>query len=78
MEKWKGGIQRITALQMTKINLMGGSIMILGVIIGLITTFIQEIWWLFIVLIGSLFLTTTTLLGMIQKYNTLKKWNSMN
>jgi len=73
LEKWGRGIRMITPLQMARINLMGSSLVLIGVVIGLITTFLSEIWWLFIILVGSLFLTGTSFLGLIQKYIAIKE-----
>ena len=70
--RWKQGIMAITPLQIAEINIMGGSLVLIGVIIGLITTFIIGMKWLFIVLLGSLFLTGTNMIGIIQRYITLK------
>ena len=49
---------------------------LVGVIIGLISTFMTGVWWLFIVLIGSLFLTTVNLIGTLQRYFALKNLDS--
>ncbi len=72
-ERWKEGIQKITPLQQTKISLQGVLLVLVGVIIGLISTFMTAVWWLFIVLIGSLFLTIVNLIGTLQRYFALKK-----
>ena len=72
-ERWKEGIQKITPLQQTKISLQGVLLVLVGVIIGLISTFMTAVWWLFIVLIGSLFLTSVNLIGTLQRYFALKK-----
>ena len=71
-ERWKEGIQKITPLQQTKISLQGVLLVLVGVIIGLIPTFMTAVWWLFIVLIGSLFLTIVNLIGTLQRYFALK------
>ena len=72
-ERWKEGIQKITPLQQTKISLQGVLLVLVGVIIGLISTFMTAVWWLFIVLIGSLFLTSVNLIGTLQRYFALKQ-----
>ena len=74
--RWKQGIQSITPLQQTKISLQGVVMVLVGVIIGLISTFMTGVWWLFIVLIGSLFLTTVNLIGTLQRYFALKNLDS--
>lgn len=73
--QWKNGIKAITPYQMVKINIMGSIIILLGIIIGLATTFINGIWWLFIILIGSGFLAITGLIATIQKYFVLSQLN---
>ena len=65
----------ITPLQQTKISLIGGCFVLIGVVIGLITTFITKTWWLFIILFGSLFLSGISFIGMIQRYWALDKIN---
>jgi hypothetical protein len=72
-ERFKQGIQDITPYQQTKISMMGSIIVLVGVFAGLYATFINQVWWLFTILIGSLFLTSVTFLGILQKYLALKK-----
>lgn len=71
-EKWKQGIMSVTPLVSTKINIMGGVIVLGGVLTGLVSTFILAAWWLFVILLGSLFLTANSLIGYLQKYYILK------
>jgi len=73
MERWKQGMQSITPYQQAKISLIGIVLIFLGVISGLYITFITKTWWLFLILLGSLFLTSVNALGAIQKYLALKK-----
>jgi len=75
IEKWKIGIQKITPFQMVKINIMGAIIILFGVLAGLCSTFYLKVWWLFTILIGSLFLTSVNLISLIQKYIVLKELN---
>jgi len=76
-QRWKEGIEKITPLQQTRISLMGNFLVIVGVLIGLYTTFKLGVWWLFIVLCGSLLLTSMGLLGILQKYFVLKRLNKL-
>lgn len=76
-KRWKGGIEAITPIQQSKISLMGNVLVLVGVITGLITTSLLRVWWLFIILLGSLLLTSMGFLGTIQKYFALKKINEM-
>jgi len=74
-QRWKMGIQKVTPLQQMKVNLIGNSLVLCGVIVGLITTFILKVWWLFIILSGSLFLSSMGFLSNLQKYWVFKKIN---
>jgi len=71
-QRWKQGIQAVTPLQQTFISLIGNILVLIGVIVGLITTFLLGVWWLFIVLLGSLFLSSMGLLANLQKYIAFK------
>lgn len=73
LRRWKQGIQSITPLQQTKISLIGICMMLFGVIVGLISTFLTKTWWLFIILSGSLILISMNFLANIQKYFAFKK-----
>jgi len=72
-KKWGEGIQKITPLQQSKINLFGNVLVVIGVLIGLYATFTSKTWWLFTVLCGSLMLTSIGLLANYQKYVVLKR-----
>lgn len=76
-ERFKEGVKSITPLQQSKISLMGSVMVIVGVIIGLITTFTLKVWWLFIILCGSMFLTSISFLSLIQKFWAFKRINNM-
>ena len=71
-QRWKQGIQDITLLQQIKINFIGYVFILVGILIGLYSTY-SKTWWLFIILIGSLILTITSFVGNLQKYFILKK-----
>jgi len=77
MTRWKRGIESITPLQQAKVSLIGNIFVIVGVVIGLVTTFIMEVWWLFIILVGSFLLTAMGLISGLQKYFALKRINKM-
>ena len=71
--RWGKGIKAITPLQQTKLNFIGIAMVIIGILIGLYATGLTRTWWLFVILLGSLFLTVVNLIGMIQKYSALKE-----
>jgi hypothetical protein len=70
--KWGEGIQKITPIQQVKIQRNSTILVIIGVIVGLFSTFLTKTWWLFIILIGSFFLTMVNYIGIIQRLKTLK------
>lgn len=72
-ERFKSGVEKITPLQNTKITLWGFGIVEMGLILGIIFNIIASIWWLVIVLCGSLLITTMSILGTYQKYLIQKK-----
>jgi len=72
MKRWLEGIKQITPFQQTKVTLIGSILVLVGVIIGLYSTFILKVWWLFIILLGSFFITSMSLVGTYQKYQALK------
>ena len=77
MQRWKQGIQTVTPFQQVKINIMGSILVLVGVVIGLIIMFTTKTWWLFIILCGSLFLSSTSFIQILQKYFVLSKLNKM-
>lgn len=73
MRRWALGIQGITPLQQAKTSLLGVWIVITGIIWGIVVTWIAEMWWLLIVLVGSLIVTAVQLLSTWQKFKTYKR-----
>lgn len=73
LERWKKGIQKVTPLQQTKISLQGVILVLIGVVVGIVSSFMTGIWWLLIILCGSLFLTVINLIGTLQRYYSLKE-----
>jgi len=71
-KKWGEGIQKITPLQQVKIQRNSTWLVILGVVIGLYSTFVTKVWWLFIILVGSFFLTIVNYIGIAQRLKILK------
>ena len=72
--KWSEGIQKITPLQLTFQQIIGQIIILCGIVVGLITSFIYKQWWIFTILIGSIIVTGTSFIGVLQKYSILKKF----
>ena len=73
--RWKQGIQQITPLQQQRISLIGGFIVICGILIGIVTAILVRVWWLLVILCGSLFLTGMSLVSTLQKYFAFKEIN---
>ena len=73
LARWKKGIQSVTPLQQTKISLQGVVLVLIGVVVGIVSSFMIGIWWLVIILFGSLFLTVINLIGTLQRYYSLKE-----
>ena len=71
-KKWGEGIQKITPLQQVKIQRNSTWLVILGVVIGLYSTFVTKVWWLFIILVGSFFLTIVNYIGIVQRLKILQ------
>lgn len=71
--RWKGGIQKITALQQTKVSLMGQLITLAGIVFGLVVSILARAWWLSVILLGALIVSLVQLLGTYQKYFSLKE-----
>ena len=70
--RWGEGIQKITPLQLTFQQLIGQIIVLIGIIVGLFVTFSYKQWWLFVILVGSLIVAGTSLIGVWQKYRILR------
>lgn len=74
--RWKKGIEGINALQQTKMQLMGIWITITGILSGIVVNALIRMeniwWWVEIILVGSLIVTGAQVLGIYQKYVSLK------
>ena len=70
--KWKSGMQGITPLQMQQSQRWGYLITIAGIIYGIVYSALTKSWWLSIILIGSLIVIATQLIGCWQQIKVLK------
>ena len=75
--RWKEGIQKVSALDKVKMQLIFTFIVLFGIIIGLISVYIAKTWWLLIILIGAFGLNALGLLGTYQQYLAYKKIEDM-
>jgi len=75
-KKWKEGIDGITPLQKIKTQIIATRIQLLGLILGLIVTFIgyKNLWWVGIILIGALINTAVQYLGLSQQKKQLNQF----
>lgn len=69
IQKWKTGIQNITPIQQTNIQIRSNWIILVGISGGIITSLFaaKTLWWLVIILTGALLVTITQQLGAYQK-----------
>jgi len=76
-KRWGKGIEGITPLQQSKTQLFGTWIVISGIIAGIminILTRIKNQWyWITIVLMGSLIISSISMVGIYQKYKIQKR-----
>jgi len=74
MKRWKRGIQSINPLQQTLWQVRSTWIMLIGVVLGIVISFIniKTLWWLLIILIGAFGNTVVQLIAVVQKRNILQ------
>ena len=72
-QRWKKGMEEVTPLQQAQVNQLGYITVLIGIIWGIIFSIRVGQWWLVVVLIGSLIVSSTATLGNWQRKNTLKK-----
>ena len=74
MKRWKSGIQSVTPLQQIKIQVRSTTIMLVGILAGIIVTLfnIKTLWWVLIMLVGVFGVTLVQFLGLIQKKKVLE------
>ena len=69
MERWRKGIEGLTPLQTTKTQLHSTKIVLLGITLGMIFSLLdfKRLFWLFVILLGSLGITLSQLVVLWQK-----------
>jgi hypothetical protein len=74
-ERWKEGIEGITPLQQSSMQLRSINIMLIGLSCGFtITLFnLKNLWWLSIILGGGFFNTSVSWIGTYQRKRALKR-----
>lgn len=77
IERWKGGIEKVTAMQKTKMSILFNIIILIGVLIGIITAILTKVWWLLIVLIGAFGINIISFISILQQYIAYSKIEEM-
>lgn len=72
-KEWKLGLEKVTPLQQSIIQLWGFLISIIGIIWGIIFSFRIGYKWMCVILIGALIVAGVQMLGTWQKKQILKK-----
>jgi len=67
-ERWRAGIKSLTQLQLTRQQIIGNIIVLIGILVGIVTSIYYKQWWLLIVLVGSLIVSIVTYISTYQKY----------
>lgn len=75
--KWKEGIINITPLQQTQITLWSFIPMFTGMIWGIVATLMGGLYWMSLILCGSLPITSIQFISNIQKFRAQKKAKEM-
>ena len=73
MVRWAEGIRKITPMQTIRVTLIGSSIILVGIILGIVVTAFYKQWWLLIILVGSLIVQGLSFIGTVQKYLAFKR-----
>jgi len=75
INRWKEGIEGITPIQKLKTQMTAIRIQLLGIVLGLVVSYIayENLWWVGIILIGALINTIVQYLGLSQQLKNLNK-----
>ena len=72
-KEWKSGMEKVTPLQQSVIQLWGMTISLIGIIWGIIFSIQFGYWWMMVILIGALIVVSVQFLGTWQRKTTLKR-----
>ena len=77
--RWKIGMESITPLQQTKMQINSTWIIIIGLIAGIVISAmnIKTLWWLLLILVGGLGNTAVQQMGLLQKKQILMRFESI-
>ena len=73
-KRWKQGMDGINQYQALKVQILGNTIIIIGLLSGIVISIIgiKNLWWLLLILVGGLFNQSVTLLTTYANYKRLK------
>ena len=79
MKRWKQGIEGITPIQQTKMQIQSMYIILFGISMGIVVSIIniKSLWWMLIILIGGYFNVTINILSTVQKLKLLKNFDKL-
>ena len=77
LTRFKDGIEKITPLQQLQTQMFGMLLIFAGILFGLVVAFRSSLWWLFIVLCGSMIVFISQVIGILQRYIILKAVEKM-
>lgn len=74
MQRWKQGIEGLTPLQTTRTQYHSTKIIIIGILFGIIVSImaIKQLWWVLIILVGTLGNVLMQLVSLWQKIKALE------
>ncbi len=74
MERWRKGIEGLTPLQVTKTHLHSLKVAFIGILLGLYFSVMafKQLYWLFVILLGSLGITLSQWVAIWQKKRALE------
>ena len=71
--EWKTGMEKVTPLQQSTIQLWGIVISLIGIVWGIIFSIRLSYWWMMVILIGALIVVSVQFLGVYQRKTLLKQ-----
>jgi len=77
LKRWKTGVEGVTGKQQKFTQLLGTCIALIGILAGITVNIIIRAknfwWWVTLILVGSLIITITQLIGTYQSYLRFKQ-----
>ena len=71
-QRFSQGVQNVSPVQQARVSMFGQTIIFFGVLFGLIVNVYAHLWWLVVILSGSLLVVSVATLGAYQKLKVLK------